>query len=394
LDTVHRFQPPLGILSCFVAALAISWFMITAAQAQQPDAAARPPTPVSVIDIKPQNTPAVFEYTGKTASSRQVEIRARVEGYLDKIAYQEGGLVKARQLLFRLDPDQFKAALASAKAELAQRKALLTNANLTLKRVRPLARQNALSQQDLDNAIANQLSAQAQMQAAQAQVDQARLNLGYTTIKSPLTGLAGSSNFREGSLITPGANNLLTTIVQLDPMWVNFGIGENEMLKIRDQIKSGELKGPGLENLSVELVLADNSVYPQKGRISYVDPVVNAETGTLNMRVEVPNAKGALRPGQFMRVRIQGVIHPDAIMVPQQAIMQGPSGKFVYVVGPDNTAQSRPVQVGDWYNDQWIIESGLNAGDRVVVEGAARLQPDAPVQIQPAAAPGAQPTKP
>ena len=377
---------------------ALLWALLStlsfAALAQQPAATVRPPTPVSVVDIQPQNTPAVFEYTGKTTSSRQVEIRARVEGYLDKIAYEEGSLVKTGQLLFQLDPDQFKAALASAKAELAQRNALLTNANLILKRVRPLAKQNALSQQDLDNAIANQLTAEAQKQAAQAQMKQAQLNLGYTTIKSPLTGLAGSSNFREGSLITPGANSLLTTIVQLDPMWINFGVGENEMLKIREQIKSGELKGPGVENLRVEVLLADGSTYPQKGRITYVDPVVNADTGTFNMRVEVVNPNGTLRPGQFVRVRIQGVVRPNAIMVPQQAVMQGPNGKFVYVVDADNTAQPRPVQVGDWYGDQWIVDSGLNAGDRVVVNGAARLQPGAPVQIQPAAAPDAQPAKP
>ncbi|MCP5449627.1 MAG: efflux RND transporter periplasmic adaptor subunit [Gammaproteobacteria bacterium] len=364
-----------------------------AALAQQP-AAVRPPTPVSVVDIQPQTTPAVFEYTGKTASSRQVEIRARVEGYLDKIAYDEGSLVKTGQLLFRLDPAQFKAALASAKAELAQRQALLTNADLILKRVRPLAKQNALSQQDLDNAIANQLSAKAQMEAAKAQVEQAQLNLGYTTIRSPLTGVAGSSNFREGSLITPGANSLLTTIVQLDPMWINFGVGENEMLKFREQVKSGELTKPDVKKLEVEVLLTDGTVYPYKGRITYLDPVVNADTGTFNMRVEVKNPNGALRPGQFVRVRIQGVVRPNAIMVPQQAIMQGPSGKFVYVVDADNTAQPRPVQVGDWYGDQWLIDSGLKGGDRVVVNGAARLQPGAPVQIQPAAAPDAQPAKP
>jgi membrane fusion protein (multidrug efflux system) len=382
------------VLRGALTALIISGFIANAALAQQPASQTRPPTPVTVVDIKPENTPAVFEYTGKTASSRQVEIRARVEGYLDKIAYEEGSLVKTGQLLFQLDPDQFKAALASAKAELAQREALLTNANLTLKRVRPLTRQNALSQQDLDNAVANQLSAQAQAQAAQAQVDQAQLNLSYTTIKSPLTGLAGSSNFREGSLITPGSNSLLTTIVQLDPIWINFGVGENEMLKFRDQIKTGELKGPGVENIRVEILLTDGSTYPEKGRITYMDPVVNADTGTFNMRIEAPNPNGALRPGQFVRVRIQGVVRPNAIMVPQQAIMQGPNGKFVYVVDDKNMAEARPVQVGDWYGDQWIIQSGLNAGDRVVVNGAARLQPGAPVQIQPAAAPSAPPSQP
>lgn len=390
----HCLKQPKGVLRSALTALIVSGFIANAALAQQPAGQARPPTPVSVVEIKPENTPATFEFTGKTASSRQVEIRARVEGYLDKIAYEEGSLVKNGQLLFQLDPSQFKASLASAKATLAQQQALLTNADLTLKRVRPLAKQNALSQQDLDNAIANQLSAQAQVQAAQAAVDQAQLNLGYTTIRSPLNGLSGSSNFREGSLITPGTSSLLTTIVQLDPMWVNFGIGENEVLKIRSQQKTGQLKGPRINKVEIDLILADGSAYPQKGRITFVDPVVNAETGTYNIRAEAPNPDNALRPGQFVRVRIQGVFRPDAIMVPQRSVMQGPNGKFVYVVGPDSTAQPKPIEVGDWYGDQWIVTSGLASGDQVVVDGAVRLQPGAPVQIQSTAAPATSPAKP
>ncbi len=372
--------PPRGLPALILAMSSLA----PAAFAQQPAAPARPPTPVTIVEVKPQDTPEVSEFTGKTASSRQVEIRARVEGYLDKIAYTEGSLVKNGQLLFQLDPKQFQAALASAKATLAQQQALLTNAELTLKRVRPLAKQNALSQQDLDNAVSNQLSAQAQVQAAQAAVETAQLNLGYTTIKSPMNGLSGSSNFREGSLITPGSNSLLTTIVQLDPMWVNFGVGENEMLKFRSQLETGQLKQASEDKWGVQLLLADGSKYPQSGRLIFMDPVVNAETGTYNIRAEVPNPNSQLRPGQFVRVQLQGVFRPNAIMVPQRAVMQGPNGKFVYLVGPDNTVQAKPIEVGDWYGDQWIVNSGLASGDKVVVEGAVRLQPGAPVQIQPA----------
>ncbi|MFO1372417.1 MAG: efflux RND transporter periplasmic adaptor subunit [Candidatus Competibacteraceae bacterium] len=354
--------------------------------AQQPASQTRPAVPVTVVEVKPENTPATFEFTGKTASSRQVEIRARVEGYLDKIAYTEGSLVKTGQLLFQLDSKPFQAALDSAKATLTQQQASLTRARQTLARVKPLAKQNAVSQQDLDNATAGVLTSEAQVQAAKAQVETAQLNLGYTTIKSPLNGLSGSSNFREGSLITPSGNSgFLTTIVQLDPMWINFGVGENEVLKLRAQQEAGQLKGPGLSKVAVDVILADGSTYPQKGRIIFVDPVVNAETGTYNIRAEVPNSDNQLRPGQFVRVQLKGAFRPNAIMVPQVAVMQGPSGKFVFVVGPDNTAQPKPVQVGEWYGDQWIINSGLEAGDRVVVEGAVRLQPGAPVQIKPAA---------
>lgn len=359
----------------------------TLALAQTPPSA-RPPTPVSIVEVKPENTPATFEFTGKTASSRQVEINARVEGYLEKIAYVEGSLVKDGQLLFQLDPKPFQASLDSAKANLAQQEALLTRARQTLARVKPLAKQNAVSQQDLDNSIASELATAAQVQAAKANVEQAQLNLGYTTIRSPLNGLSSSANYREGALIRAGGSgSQLTTIVQIDPMWVNFGVGENEVLKIRAQQEAGQLSRPGLSKVQVDLILADGATYPQKGQITFVDPVVNAQTGTFNIRAVVPNPDNQLSPGQFVRVQLKGVVRPDAIMVPQIAVMQGPSGKFVFVVGPDNTAQPKPVQVGDWYGDQWIINSGLEAGDRVVVDGAVRLQPGAPVQIKPAAAP-------
>ncbi|HRD49094.1 MAG TPA: efflux RND transporter periplasmic adaptor subunit [Candidatus Contendobacter sp.] len=381
-------------LPAWLLSLALLWGVslpLIPALAQTPP---RPPTPVTVVEIKLENTPATFEFTGKTASSRQVEINARVEGYLEKIAYVEGSLIKTGQLLFQLDPKPFQAALDSAKAALTQQEALLTRARQTLARVKPLAKQNAVSQQDLDNATASVLASEAQVQAAKAQVDQAQLNLGYTTIRSPLNGLSSSANYREGALIRAGGSgSQLTTIVQLDPMWVNFGVGENEVLKIKAQREAGQLKGPGLGKVEVDLILADGSTYPQQGRITFVDPVVNAQTGTYNIRAEVPNPNNQLSPGQFTRVQLKGAVRPNAIMVPQVAVMQGPSGKFVFVVSPDHTAQPKPVQVGDWYGDQWIVNSGLQAGDRVVVDGAVRLQPGAPVQIKPAAAPAPEPAK-
>jgi membrane fusion protein, multidrug efflux system len=385
----------LGFLPWRLVGMGLITFLgLGPALAQPPAGEARPPTPVTVVDIKPENTPTTFEFTGKTASSRQVEIRARVEGYLEKIAYTEGSLVKAGQLLFQLDPKQFQAALDSAKATLAQQQALLTRARQTLARVKPLAKENAVSQQDLDNATAGVLTSEAQVQAAKAQVEQAQLNLGYTTIQSPLNGLSSSANFREGALITPSGNNSqLTTIVQIDPMWVNFGVGENEVLKIRAQKEAGQLKGPGLSKVQVDLILADGSTYPQKGQITFLDPVVNAQTGTYNIRAVVPNPDHQLSPGQFVRVQIKGAFRPNAIMVPQVAVMQGPNGKFVFVVGADNTAQPKPIQVGDWYGDQWIVNSGLESGDRVVVDSAVRLRPGAPGQIKPAAVPAPAPAQ-
>ena len=375
-------------------ALALAVGCISPIAPAQTPTAARPPTLVSVVEVRPENTPATFEFTGKTASSRLVEINARVEGYLDQIAYEEGSLVKTGQLLFQIDPKPFQASLDSAKANLAQQEALLTRARQTLARVKPLANQNAVSQQDLDNAIASELAAAAQVQAAKANVEQARLNLGYTTIKSPLNGLSSSANFREGALIVPGGNSgQLTSVVQIDPMWVNFGVGENEVLKIEAQKEKGQLKGPGLNKIQVDLILADGSTYPQPGQITFVDPVINAQTGTYNIRAVVPNPNNQLSPGQFVRVQLKGAFRPNTILVPQLAVMQGPNGKFVFVVGPDNTAQPKPVQLGDWYGDQWIVNAGLESGDRVIVDGAVRLQPGAPVQIKPVAAPAPAPAQ-
>jgi membrane fusion protein (multidrug efflux system) len=356
----------------------------TLALAQQP---APPPVEVTVVSAAPQTTRASYEYTGKTESSRSVEIRARVEGYLDKIAYTEGDLVRTGQLLFQLDPLPFQAALDNARGDLARAEAQLANARATLARVRPLAKANALSQKDLDDAVAAERSAQAQLQSAKAQVRTAELNLGYTSIKSPLDGLSSKSEFRQGSLVSPGANSLMTTVLQLDPIWVNFGIGENEMLRLRTEAAAGRLKGPGVDKLEVELVQADGSVFPQKGRITFVAPTVDQQTGTVTLRAEIHNSdpKSRLVPGQFVRVRIQGASRPDTIMVPQRAVMQGPQGKFVYVV-TDDKAEVKPVQVGDFYGEQWIITSGLNGDEQVIVDGAIKVRAGSPVKVVPPAA--------
>ena len=359
---------------CLFAALAAA----PAARAQQ--APPRPPAEVTVVEVAPRNTPAQFEATGKTESSRLVEIRARVEGYLDRIAYQEGSVVKQGDLLFQLDPKPFEAALDSARAALAQAQARAVNASATLRRVRPLAQEKALSQKDLDDAVAADLEAQAAVAAAKARVRTAELNLGYTTIRSPLTGKAGDSAQREGSLVTPGSAGLLTTLVQTDPMWVVFGLGEQDVLRCRSGVAAGTLKTPGQGKVAVEIVLADGRVFPQQGVITYVAPTVDAQTGTVTLRAEVPNPDGSLSPGQFVRTRAVNIELVDALMVPQRAVMQGAKGKFVYVV-VDGKAEVRPVEPGQFYGDQWIITKGLKAGDPVVVDGAIKLAPGAPVKV-------------
>ncbi|NJN45747.1 MAG: efflux RND transporter periplasmic adaptor subunit [Candidatus Competibacteraceae bacterium] len=349
----------------------------------QPTAAQTPPPlEVTVVDVKSEDTPAVFEFTGKTESSREVVISARVTGYIEKIAYEEGAVVQQGDLLFQLDPRPFKAALDNAKGVLAQEQAKLKNARRTLERIKPLARENAVSQKDLDDGTAAVLTAQAAVQSAKAQVDEAEINLGYATIRSPLTGLAGRSEKREGSLVTAGQDSQLTTIVRLDPIWVNFSVGENEVLKFRQERDTGKLRD--IDNTQVELVLADGSVYPEKGIINYVAPSIDRETGTLALRGELPNSKGVLSPGLFVRVRLEGAVRTDVLMVPQRSVMQGAQGKFVYVVDEGGKAEAKPVQVGDFYGDQWIVTGGLNGGEQVVVDGAIKIRPDSQVKIVPA----------
>lgn len=378
--SVRSAAPPCILLRrlslCFCAYAVALW---TPVWGQQP---APPAVEVSVLDIQPQETPAVFEYTGRTESSREVEIRARVSGYLDRIAYQEGAIVRQGDLLFQLDKRPFVAALEKAKGQLAVEQAKSENAVANYRRVEPLARQNAVSLRDLDDAKALLLASKAAVQAAAAQVQEAEINLGYTTIRAPSGGLINRAQVKEGSLVSVGST-LLATIYQLDPIWVNFGVGENDVLKLREQMASGALRSPGVKNATVEVVLADGSTYPNKGRIDYVAPSVDQTTGTFNLRAAVPNPKGELRPGQFVRVRLQGAVRPNQIMVPQRAVLQGANSKFVFVVGPDNKAEVRNVKVGDWYGDQWVITSGLSPGDKVVVDGAGKAQPGAPLTIKP-----------
>jgi membrane fusion protein (multidrug efflux system) len=361
-----------------------------------------PPVDVTVMKIEPRDTPVDFEFTAQTQSSREVEIRARVDGFLDKRAYTEGQLVHTGQVLFLMDPKPFEAMLQTAKGQLAQQQARLYVAKANLARVIPLAKQNALSQKDLDDATGNEKEAESAVIAAQGQVQTAQLNLSYTIIKSPLTGLSSFARQQDGSYVTATSAGLLTYVYQLDPMWVNFSISENELLRYRDQIEKKLLIFPANDDFLVTLVLADGSVYPSQGHINFANPAFNTQTGTFLVRASFANAKGALRPGQFVKARVSGAIRPNAILVPQRAVLQGAKSHFVWVVDNDSKAHERVVETGEWHGDDWFITDGLQAGERVVVDGAIRVVADTPLTItgepKPAAsapaaavAPGAEP---
>jgi len=345
--------------------------------------AQRPAPPVSVITVKPQTIPYVPTFVAQTESSQQVDIVARVSGFLDKIAYHEGDLVKGGQLLFQLDPKPFQAQLEAAQGELLAQEARHTTADANLKRVKPLAQQNALPQSDLDKAQGEFDASKAAVFSAQAKVTQAKLDLSYTTILSPVTGLASRSLQRQGAYINSlSPDSKLTYVAAIDPMWVTFSVSQNQMANYRNLVEKGQLVPPKNQNYDVEIVMPDGSVHPSRGKISFTDPSFSQDTGSFQIRAVLPNPDRTLRPGMFVTAKLYGTVRPDAIVVPQLAVQQGSNGHLVYVVKEDGTAEVRPVVVGDYYGEKDIvIMTGLHAGDRVISEGVLKVVPGQPVKI-------------
>ena len=294
--------------------------------------------------------------------------------------YQEGGLVKAGQTMFQQDAKPFQATLNAAKGALAAQEARLQTARQNLARVKPLVELNALSQKDLDDATGAEQAATAAVQSARANVEQAQLNLSYTTIKSPISGQSSFARVQDGAYVGP-ENSLLTYVAQLDPVWVNFTVSENDLLRIHAAARAEKLRLRKQSEYEVEVVTADGSALPTKGRITFENPDFDSKTGTYLLRATVANPRNDLRPGMFVRVRVTGAVRLNAILVPQAAVLQGAKGHFVVVVDKESKAEIRPVEVGAWHGANWFIERGLQAGDIVVVDGAVRLTPGAPVRV-------------
>ena len=372
------------------AAVALASFALAACKKPAP-IAAKPPVDVTVVTVAAKSTPVEFEFTAQTQSSREVEIRARVDGFLEKRVYTEGALVNEGQVMFIMDKRPFEAALQTAKGSLAQQQARLLVTQQNLARVKPLAAMNALSKKDLDDAIGNEKSAEAAVIAAKGEVQTAELNLSYTTIRSPLKGLSSFAHQQEGSYVTPTQGGLLTNVYQLDPMWVNFSVSENELLTYREQIKNGQLKFPPENMFDVTIIQADGSVFPQTGRINFTNPAFSTQTGTFLVRAVFANPKGTLLPGQFVKARVAGAVRPNAILVPQRAVLQGAKSHFVWVIDEQSKPRQRVVEVGEWHGDDWFITSGLQAGERVIVDGAIRVAADAPIRVVDAPAGGTAP---
>jgi membrane fusion protein (multidrug efflux system) len=372
-----------------ITRLAVAVLVLAAACSKEAPTPQKPAPQVSILTVAPQTIPYVMTFVAQTESSRQVDIVARISGYLDKIAYREGELVQEGQLLFELDPKPFQAQLDAAKGELRSQQARLATAKANLDRIRPLAKMDAVSRADLDKAQGDFDSAKAAVFAAQAKVKEQELNLGYTTIESPVTGLASRSAQRQGAFINAQSESAkLTYVAALDPIWVNFSVSQNQTTKLKDMVEKKQLVAPPNLDFEVEVLLSDGAVYPQRGRISFSDPSFSQETGSFLVRAVLPNPDKALRPGMFVTARLHGATRPNAIVLPQLAVQQGSNGHLVYVIKPDGMAEVRPVVIGDYQGEKDIVVlTGLQAGDRVVVDGALRVVPGQPVKIGEPAAP-------
>lgn len=366
--------------------LVLAGFLLLAGCGPQggPAPVAVPPTEVTAVAVTPRDVPISLLYVGQTESSRLVEIRARVDGYLLKKFYNEGVVVRQGDPLFQIDPRPLQVVAEAASAAVKDKENLAQNARQTLDRLKLLVAENAVSRKDTDDALTAEKSAGAALAASKADQSRAEMNLSYARLTSPLTGLAGRSNLAEGSYVNPAANGLLTTVAQIDPIWVNFSISENEWQRFADESKRGALRFPANFDFDVEMILSDGRTLPTRGKINFAAPSVDTQTGTYAIRATFANADLGVRPGQFVRVRLNGAVRPGAILVPQRAVMQGQTGKFVYVVTQDNKAEVRPVEVGDWLGDEWFINSGLKGDEQIVVGGIVKVQPGTPLKIVPA----------
>ena len=341
---------------------------------------------VYVADVVQKDVPVYLELVGQTKGSQDVEIRARVEGYLDRVAFTEGTFVKKGTLLYQIDPKPLQAALANAKANLATAQARLDKTTTDVNRLTPLAKQQAVSQQELDNSLSARDAAKAQVDASKADVDKATLDLGYTTITSPIDGLVGTTQVKAGNLVGRGESTLLTTVSQVDPILFRAGVSEAEYLRLAKRVQEEGGQPAARKKADIELLLADGTVHPYKGSVDTIERAVDPTTGTLAMQFTFPNPTKVVRPGQYGRARGVSETKKGALLVPQRAVAELQNLYSVAVVGDGNKVAFRNVKVGPRVDSLWVIEDGLKPGDKVVVEGLQKLRDGAVVSPKPMAA--------
>ena len=355
---------------------------------------APPPPEVRVVTAKAQSIENITEVPGRVQAVRTAQVRARVDGIVERRLYDEGTDVKAGQILFVIDPREYRANVSAVAATLTRAQATAANARQDVERYKGLVQEQAISQQEFDAAMARWRTADADVEQMQAQLESAKLNLSYTNVTAPIAGRAGRAQVTEGALVSASAATLLTTIEQLEPIYVNFSQSSAYLLAIRREIAAGTLKVPALGKVEVTLLLEDGSTYPQTGHLNFLDLSIDQATGTAAVRAEFPNPQQILLPGQFVRARIEAGIRPHGFWIPQRAVQVSQSGATVMTIAEGDTIAPRPVKLGDQRGDKWIVLEGLNDGDRIVVDGLQKVQPGAHVRVVSADEPAGSAAKP
>ena len=381
------------VLSSAVRALPLfSWLLLAACGGGGAPAAgggAPPPSEVGVVTVAAQSVPLQAELPGRTEASRIAQVRARVAGVLLRQQFREGSDVKAGQPLFQIDDAPLRATLASAQASVAKAEASLMQTRALADRYQPLAAANAISQQELVAAQAAAKQAEADLAAGRAAVQVAQINVGYAAVAAPIGGRIGRALVTEGALVGQGEATPLAVVQQIDPLYVNFTQPAAEALRLRAAIQAGRLQRAGRDAAVVKVLLEDGSVYPLPGKLLFSDLSVDSGTGQVTLRAEVPNPKGDLLPGLFVRVQLEQAQVAGAFVLPQQAVQPNAQGYTVMVVGADGKVAPRPVKVGPGVGSRWVVTDGLKAGEQVVVDGFQKIRPNVPVKPVPWAPPGA-----
>jgi len=354
-----------------------------AAFAQAPGGGEMPPTPVSFIEMKPESLPIVNDLPGRISATRTAEVRPRVGGIVVERIFEQGSLVKAGDVLYRIDPAQYSVQVASAQGTLARAQAAQKNAATEAERQEELRQRNVSSGSSFDTAVSVLAQADADVTIAQAQLQEAQLNLDYTEVRAPIGGVIGRATITEGALVA-AQTDVMATIQQLDPVYADFTQSSSQVLKLRRAMEAGQLVATAPGEARTTILYDDGTPYDHPGRLLFSEATVDKSTGQVTLRAEVPNPEGYLLPGLYVRVQIEQAIQNDALAVPQMAVQRDQQGATsVYVIGEGDVVQMRPVTLGNAVDTRWTVLEGLNAGDRVVVEGAQKMSPDAKVQPEP-----------
>ena len=362
-----------------LTALAASLVLLTACSGKDkaagaPPAGGMPALPVTVLEMQPTKAETSIEAVAQTEGAREVEVRARVGGILMKRVYEEGATVKAGQPLFQIDRAPLEVAVAQARAQLAETKARVDQTQREASRLKGLLAQQAISQREYDTASSDNAVALAAVQAAQASLRQAELNLSYATVTAPVSGVTGRSVVSEGTLVATGGGTLLTTLVQVNPIWVRFSVNDAELAAAMPE---GRFRAQAIRG--IELILPDGSIYPVRGKLNFAASQIDPKLGTQQLRGEFANAEGRLMPGQFVRARLITGERDGVFKVPQGAVMQTDMGPVVMLAGAENKVEPRPVKTGQWSGKDWIITGGLKAGDKVIIDNLIKVRPGASV---------------